>query len=65
MPKKSGLTNRNFGLNHEAGKGSKPRTKFDENWRERYSEIDWKNISRKKTKTLRELEEEHEWRMGL
>lgn len=65
MSKGSGLTNRdvvNHGVN---GKGSKPRTKLDENWRQRYSEIDWKNTGRNKTKTLRELEEEHEWRMGL
>jgi hypothetical protein len=35
--------NRNFGLN-SSGKGDKPRTLFDERWRQRYDEIRWGGI---------------------
>jgi hypothetical protein len=46
MPKKSGPTNRDMfggarGHNTGAGKGDTPRTKFNDNWRANFNEIDW------------------------
>lgn len=76
MPKNSGPTNRNFGLNHINGKGDASRITDVKAYRENFDEIDWRpRVSLRHSpairtrmnglKTLRELEEEHEWRMGL
>lgn len=84
MSKGSGLTNRNFGLNHTNGKGDASRITDIKAYRANYENIDWGSgqhrlalrpgnrtipiVHRRSDgtlKTLRELEEEHEWRMGL
>lgn len=37
------MTDRNlFNADHGAGKGDKPRSKFDTNWSERFDAIRWK-----------------------
>lgn len=77
MPKKSGKTNRNIGLDHINGKGDKSRVTNIIAYRENFAEINWGKRSpyrvvRRYTTlqpsllTLREIEEaEHDWRMGL
>lgn len=77
MPKKSGLTNRNV-VNHQNGKGDKSRVTNVQAYRDNFDEINWgpkqrtlKELIRlgrqysKELLSLRELEDEHEWRMGL
>lgn len=79
MPKGSGPTKRDLGLNHGVnGKGSKSRVTDMKAFRENFGNINWGPrialrpdarmvpiIFDKPLKTLRELEEEHEWRLGL
>jgi hypothetical protein len=35
------MNSRDIGLNHGAGKGDKPRSKYDQRWVENFSEINW------------------------
>lgn len=66
MPK--GKTNRDLGLNHINGKGSKTRVTDVKSYRKNFDEINWgppaRSVSPYRT-TLREIEEEHEWRRRL
>lgn len=76
MPKNSGPTNRNFGLNHANGKGDKSRVTDVRAYRENFDEIDWRASRhyrlalRPGNRTIpiihkRDEEAEYDWRMGL
>lgn len=73
MPKNSGPTNRNFGLNHACGKGDKSRITDVRAYRENFDEIDWGHYRlalRPGNRTIssihkRDEEAEYDWRMGL